>query len=126
MKPPAAGPTIEASPKEAPSIPWYLPRSRGRDDVADDRLRQRHDESHAGTLDEAGEDQEPEVGREARHRRPDGEYDDARHVQRLASVDVRQLAGDWDDDRRGQHRRARDPAVVGDAAELRHDGGTGG
>ena len=29
MKPPAAGPTIEASPKEAPSIPWYLPRSRG-------------------------------------------------------------------------------------------------
>ena len=29
MNPPAAGPTIDASPKEAPSMPWYLPRSRG-------------------------------------------------------------------------------------------------
>ena len=29
MKPPAAGPTIEARPNEAPIIPWYLPRSRG-------------------------------------------------------------------------------------------------
>jgi hypothetical protein len=29
MKPPAAGPMIEASPNEAPIMPWYLPRSRG-------------------------------------------------------------------------------------------------
>src|SRR5437879_12472106 len=29
MKPPAAGPTIEASPNDAPITPWYLPRSRG-------------------------------------------------------------------------------------------------
>src|SRR5439155_26428804 len=29
MNPPAAGPTIDARPKEAPSMPWYLPRSRG-------------------------------------------------------------------------------------------------
>ena len=29
MNPPAAGPTIEASPNDAPIMPWYLPRSRG-------------------------------------------------------------------------------------------------
>src|ERR1700693_4709450 len=29
MNPPAAGPMIEASPNDAPIIPWYLPRSRG-------------------------------------------------------------------------------------------------
>jgi len=29
MKPPAAGPMIEARPNEAPIMPWYLPRSRG-------------------------------------------------------------------------------------------------
>src|SRR5438094_106542 len=27
MKPPANGPTIEATPKDAPIMPWYLPRS---------------------------------------------------------------------------------------------------
>ena len=29
MKPPAAGPMIEATPKAAPIMPWYFPRSRG-------------------------------------------------------------------------------------------------
>ena len=29
MKPPAAGPTMEARPNDAPIMPWYLPRSRG-------------------------------------------------------------------------------------------------
>ncbi len=29
MNPPAAGPTIDARPNEAPIMPWYLPRSRG-------------------------------------------------------------------------------------------------
>ena len=29
MRPPAKGPTIEATPKDAPIMPWYLPRSRG-------------------------------------------------------------------------------------------------
>ena len=29
MNPPAAGPTMDARPNDAPSMPWYLPRSRG-------------------------------------------------------------------------------------------------
>ena len=96
-----------------------------RDDVADDGLRQRHDEPHAGSLDEAREHQEPEVRGDPAQRRADGEDDNASHVQRLAAVNVGELAGDRHDDGRGQHGGDWDPAVVGDAAELRDDGRQG-
>ena len=46
-------------PNTAPKRPWYLPRSGGREQVADDRERDREERSGAEALDAAEEDQLP-------------------------------------------------------------------
>src|SRR2546427_564765 len=48
MSPPAAGPMIEASPNDAPIIPWYLPRSRGERDIEGGDQRAAHQASEDG------------------------------------------------------------------------------
>ena len=45
------------TPKTAPKRPWYLPRSAGREQVADDRERDREDRAGADALDAPEEDQ---------------------------------------------------------------------
>ncbi len=61
------------------------------------------------------------VGASPLEDRADQEDDDAADVERLATVQVGQLARDRDDDRRGDQRRDGDPAVVLEAAKLGDD-----
>src|SRR5690606_32226012 len=80
-----------------------LPALPGRDDVADDRLGQRHEGAHAQALHGATGDEGPEVGRQAADDRADQEDDEATEVELAAAEDVGELADDRDDDRRDQH-----------------------
>ena len=48
-------PDEDEMPKTAPKKPWYLPRSDGREDVADDRQRDREQRAGAQALDAAEE-----------------------------------------------------------------------
>src|SRR6266568_708667 len=87
MKPPAAGPMIDASPNDAPSMPWYLPRSRGemmspmmawesgmmKPIPAPWMNRANTRNQKLGANPDSGTDRE---------------NDDPRHVERLAPVDV--------------------------------------
>ena len=93
----------------------------GGDDVADDRLGQRHQGAHAQALDGAAEDEHPEVPGEPTDDRADHEDDEAGEVEAAAAVEVGQLADDGHGDRGDEHRGRGDPAVVLHAAELGDD-----
>ena len=94
----------------------------GRDEVAEDRDRQRHEATGAEALDAA-------VGRQLVHRvgragqqRADDEDRDRDHVQRLAAVDVGELAVQRRRDRRGQQVRRGHPRLQGQAVQVVADG----
>ena len=92
-----------------------------RDDVADDRLRQRHQRAHAGALDGAGGDEPPEVLGESGEDRAGHEHDESTEVEAAATVEVAHLADDRHGDRADEHRGRGEPRVVVDAAELGDD-----
>ena len=97
-----------------------------RDDVADDRLAERHDRAHTEALDGTREHKEPEVCGHAGQGRTDHEDDEARDIERLAAVHIGELADDRHRDRRNEHGRGRDPAVVLHTAEFGDDARHGG
>ena len=72
-----AGPMSAATPKMAPNRPWYLPRSDGREEVTDDRQRDREDGARAQALDAAGRDELPHLLGQAGQGRTDEEQADA-------------------------------------------------
>ena len=117
-----SGPTTNAMPKTAPNRPWYLPRSCGREQVADDRERDREQCAGADALDAPEEDEHPHVLAEAGQGRADQEDHDADHEDRLAAVDVGQLAPERDADRAGQQVDGDRPDVVVVATEVGDDG----
>ena len=92
-----------------------------RDDVADDRLRERHQRAHAGALDGAGRDEPPEVLGEAGQDRAGHEDDEAAEVEAAPAVEVAHLADDRHGDRADEHGGGGEPRVVVDAAELGDD-----
>ena len=63
----------------------------------------------AEALQDAGDDQEPEAGREAAERRADGEHDDADHVEAFAADAVRKPAGDGQNDGGGDEVAGQHP-----------------
>ena len=97
----------------------------GREHVADDRECDREQRTGANALDASEQDQHPHVLAEAGQRRADQEDDDADHEDRLAPVDVGQLAPERDADGAGQQVDRDRPDVVLVARELGHDGGQG-
>src|SRR5450756_3205258 len=74
------GPDDRSDTKGGAHHPLVLTALARRDDVANDGLRQRHDEAHPGALHETREHEEPEVRRQAGQCRADGEHDDAGHI----------------------------------------------
>ena len=93
--------------------------------VADDRERDREQRACADALDAAEQDQHAHVLTEAGQRGADQEDDDADHVDRLAAVEVGQLAPERDADRAGEQVDGDRPDVVVVATQLGHDGRQG-
>ena len=118
-----SGPAMNAMPNTAPNRPWYLPRSAGREQVADDRERDREQRAGADALDAPEQDQLLHVLRQAGQGRADQEDDDADDEHRLAAVEVGQLAPERDADRAGQQVDRDDPDVEVVAVELGDDRG---
>ncbi len=119
----AAGerPGDRGHPEDGPHHPLVLAALTGRDDVADDGLGQWHHRAHAEALDGAGGDEHPEAGRQPGDDRADHEHDETAEVEAPAPVEVGELADDRHGDRRDEHRRRRDPAVMVHPAELGDD-----
>ena len=90
--------------------------------VADDRERDREQRTGADALDASEQDQHRHVLAEARQGGADQEDHDADHVDRLAAVEVRQLAPERDADRAGEQVDRDGPDVVVVARQLGHDG----
>ena len=93
----------------------------GRDQIAQDGLRQGHQDAHADPLDRPGEDQEVEAHRQARQRRAHHEDDQPDDVEAAASEDVGQLAADRGDDGGDEHHDGGQPSVVGHPAQVGDD-----
>ena len=122
-KPPRSGPRMAATPNTAPNRPWYLPRSGGVEQVADDREADREQRARAEALDAPEDDQLGHVLAEARQRRADQEDRDADHQHRLAAVEVGQLAVERHRDRRCEQVDRDRPGQQRLAAEIRDDRG---
>ena len=120
-KPPRNGPTRKAMPKTAPKRPWYLPRSAGVN-------RSPMTASEIGNRAPAPRPWMPRkrischiVLAQAGQGRADQEDADADHQQRLAAVEVGQLAVDGDRHGAGQQVGRDDPGVEIRALEVGHD-----
>ena len=111
----------EHGPEEALVLAALL---RG-EQVADDRERDREQRACADALDASEQDQHAHVLTEAGQRGADQEDDDADHVDRLAAVEVGQLAPERDADRAGEQVDGDRPDVVVVATQLGHDGRQG-
>src|SRR5450759_4329415 len=93
--------------------------------VADDGEADREQGAGAEALDAPKDDQLGHVLAQAGQRGADQEHGDAEHQQRLASVQVGQLAVERDRDRRGQQVDRDRTGHHRLAAEIGHDGGQG-
>ena len=98
-----------------------------REDVADDRLRDRHQGTGAKTLQGAVGDQLGHVLAGARKRRADQEDDHAAEEEDAATVDVGELAVDRHGNRRGEQVGGDNPGIVlAAAAQVTDDLWQGG
>ena len=89
-----------------------------RDDVADDRERERDEAAGTETLERAERGQHVHRRRERGRRGADQEDDDREHVERLATVVVRELPVQRRRDRRGDEVRRGDPGLHGEPVQV--------
>ena len=102
-----------ATPKTAPNSPWYRPRSRGGDDVADDRLGADDQAAAAESLDGAEHDELGHGLAESGEDRSDQEDDDRGLEEHLPAVLVAELAPQRCRDGRGEQVGGDDPREMG-------------
>ena len=119
----AAGewPDHGAETEHGPEQALVLAAFSGCEQVADHRERDRKERPRPEALDAAEQDQHRHVLRQPGQGRADQEDDHADHQQRLAAVEVGQLAVERDGDGRGQQVDREDPVVVLVATEVGHD-----
>ncbi|GBD19156.1 hypothetical protein HRbin27_01660 [bacterium HR27] len=129
---PAPAPVISDPPAEARSNdraetedggkqPLPLPALGRREQIADDRDRDREERTAAETLQGTEQD---ELGHRLRHAgqcRANEEDDHAEQEERSPPVDIRKLAVERDSHRRCQHVRSEDPGIVFETLQLRDD-----
>ena len=112
----------ERDPEDRTEQALVLAAFLGREQVTDDRQRDREQRAGADALDASEQDEHAHVLAQAAEGRAEQEDDDADHEDRLAAVDVRELAPERDADRAGQQVDRDRPDVVVVARQLGHDG----
>ena len=104
-----------------PEVALVAAALAGRDDIADDGERQRHEATGAEPLNCPGTDELPHLRRQAGQSRADEEHDDGEAEHRLAAVEVGDLAVQRGGRRRRQQVGGHNPGQVLEPAQITND-----
>ena len=106
IRPPSVGPKAVARPMVAPNSPNALPRSAPVEELLDEAEHLRHLDAGGHALQQPGDQQHLDGGRERRHQAREGEEAEADDEERLARALVADAPGG---NEREPERRARTP-----------------